>query len=1267
MLKSNNLTFSHLVFFNVIFFLLFLVCLSPAAGQTLQVIIQPQEALDAGAQWQIVGEGLWYNSGEVAEVALGPVEIEFKSLPGWTRPVNQTINIAVNQPYVTTGIYQPLTGSLQVFIQPQEAVDAGAQWQIVGEGLWRSSGEVVEVALGPVEIKFKALPGWTKPPNQTISIITNQLYTATGIYQLLTGSLQVFIQPQEAVDAGAQWQIVGEALWYDSGEVAEVALGPVEIEFKALPGWTKPSNQTISIAAAQSYTATGMYIRRKGQLTITLHPSNVAGVAKWRIRELSLVNWYTSGHTLQIPYGTWTVEFRNMRGYIRPNSRSIKISSSAPKNIAVTYDRLLLGRIRIIANTTIKNGNNFMAIGNVRLAFKRLAGGYTQEIISINSPLSGTLSPPIINGKGAISVCRSAHSLPLFSMGAFYTGSFSMNAETLEIRNLNFRAGVKFMGFAFDIKKFVFSPDPFYISMEVELVLPSSIFGGGGYVHLNRFTLQNGQPPVVIGRARLYDCNVFDWIVIEDTFLDIDTTTNSFWINAGLIKLDDILPPFTGIFRLENGKLAQLKLAVYDADLQFLKTVPLYLQDIGFDLRNPSSKLGQIQTNIRFTVLPNDIALAEQEGNLLIGFNGEIQGTLRSHALLGFKSSTSNIHFIPSRSLQNSFSGNYVWGLLRISGATTVIWKPNFAFSGNGSGTVGFSVPKWARIFVKKLMVGDYLYIANATAAISRSGFDASAKFLNFIPLKVHFDPAKSTKDIGHIESTTLPVEVRTYNGGFAPEGNTYVVKENNPAVIFTGIGELNTPHMVLIQPDGKIFDPSGVLPSEGRNFKYRRDDEEKSSSFLIGKPLAGAWTVSIKNPAEAGKTDVYFVKANSEPRIILGNAEKIAENYYRVYLKAYDPDNKAKVTLFWDSDNKDFNGISVASAVEQDGPLTVDWEPTDTLWNSGYLYVEIDDGRNPPVRTYFNENIILERSSIPSPLFRSRKVVDDALVINVKLENPAQLTALKVYYSRDLETEVLTSYAIAPVDSQIKLKEGPIKPGRIYQLGVAALDDLGRETEISSRKKIKYVAQKGNNFPYFKSEPILEAEAGKEYVYAFSAIDWDNDPLTYMLESAPEGVILDNINQTLSWMPTNEDAGDNFIVLTVSDGQGGSDEQVYTLKVSAEGTPIVDAETAFIRYESGPVFQVRVIDHLADIDSAVQDELKVKIVDTDGYEEWELMLYETSANSGVFFRNIDLNDTLMPVPYWLLNRSIHNFEYGLVVNWSPREGKNRKIKTVLD
>jgi hypothetical protein len=1105
-------------------------------------------------------------------------------------------------------------------------------------------------------------------PHLILFLAVSFLLIFTCTSPALGMTLQVFIQPSGAVSAGAQWMIVGEGLWYNSGYEAEVALGTVEIAFKPIFGWIKPSNQTINVTENKKYQRTGTYLQLQGQLKVSIRPTEVAATAKWRISALNPKMWYSSGQTIQIPYGTWLIDFKSIRGYIPP-TKSVTINSSALKSVTATYQKLIIGKIRIIGNQLTKNGNNYTAQGKIRLAFKKTSGGYTDEIISITGTLSGTFSPPIINGNGAFSVNGSAYSLPLFQTSAFFQGSFSLNAQTLEVKNVDFRAGVKFMGFEFDIRRFQFSPDPFYLSLGVELDVSEPIFGAGGYIHLKRLDLQKGQLPVVIGRAQLNDCNIFDWIIIEDTYIDIDTTTKSFTLNAGLISLDDLLPPFSGAFKLENGKLAQLKLAVYDADIAFLKTVPLYLQDLGFDLRNPVSKLGQIQTNIRFTVLPNDIALAECGGNLFIAWTGEFWGTLYSQTLLGFTSSTSYVHFYPGKKVDNSFSGSYAWGLIRMSGATTVAWKPKFSFSGSGSGTIGFTVPKAFRWLVKKQLEGDRLYLAGWIVAVSKNGFDASAKISGFIPVSIHVDPANKMpgEEVVRVETVSPPVEKRIYTGGFSPLANTYFVKENTPAVVFTGVSELKTPHLVLVQPDGKKINPKGDLPPESKNFMYRQDDEDKAASFLIGKPIAGTWTVDLKNSSQAGKTEIYFFKANNDPRINLDRIEKITDKYYKVFLEAYDPDNKAQVTLFWDNDNRDFNGISVGTAVEKDGDMVFDWEPEDHLMNSGYLYAEIDDGQNPPVRAYFEENIKLVKSTLPKPQLRSCKVVSDELVLRVELKNPEEVSNLKIYYSSDLKQKVLTQYAVAQVNSKIILSEGPINPGRKYLLKVAAVDKQGGETEMSNPKKVKYKAKNSNNHPYFTSKPILETEAGKEYIYVFRAADWDKDALTYTLESGPEGMTLDSASRTVRWTPENDDAGDNFVVLEVSDGRGGEDTQAYTLKVLTASTPIVSAETNFIKTDVGSELEVQVIDHLANADSSVQDELEVRIVDQHGSEELRLVLYETSANSGIFKGNFDLSADVTPLPYWLLSKLSYGSEHELTVNWVVREGIIREIRTTLD
>ncbi len=77
-------------------------------------------------------------------------------------------------------------GYLQVTINPSGAVTAGAKWTVAGSGIWRSSGDKAGLSAGIYTVEFNAVSGWTKPANQTVTVTSGQVATATGTYTLPT-------------------------------------------------------------------------------------------------------------------------------------------------------------------------------------------------------------------------------------------------------------------------------------------------------------------------------------------------------------------------------------------------------------------------------------------------------------------------------------------------------------------------------------------------------------------------------------------------------------------------------------------------------------------------------------------------------------------------------------------------------------------------------------------------------------------------------------------------------------------------------------------------------------------------------------------------------------------------------------------------------------------------------------------------------------------------------------------------------------------------
>ena len=85
---------------------------------------------------------------------------------------------------------------------------------------------------------------------------------------LAVGSLIVNIEPQGAIDSGAQWKRLCTTTWYDSGfEESGLSEGRAIVEFKAIPGWLKPDDQVVSITVGGTEVLTGIYVQLSGAAT----------------------------------------------------------------------------------------------------------------------------------------------------------------------------------------------------------------------------------------------------------------------------------------------------------------------------------------------------------------------------------------------------------------------------------------------------------------------------------------------------------------------------------------------------------------------------------------------------------------------------------------------------------------------------------------------------------------------------------------------------------------------------------------------------------------------------------------------------------------------------------------------------------------------------------------------------------------------------------------------------------------------------------------
>jgi parallel beta-helix repeat protein len=106
------------------------------------------------------------------------------------------------------------------------------------------------------------------------------------------------------------------------------------------------------------------------------------------------------------------------------------------------------------------------------------------------------------------------------------------------------------------------------------------------------------------------------------------------------------------------------------------------------------------------------------------------------------------------------------------------------------------------------------------------------------------------------------------------------------------------------------------------------------------------------------------------------------------------------------------------------------------------------------------------------------------------------------------------------------------------------------------------------NYAPQFTSTPVTTATEDAAYSYDISTSDPDvGDTLTITAPTLPSWLILtDNTNgtATLSGIPTNAEVGDHSVVLEVTDADGLSDTQSFTITVNAvNNVPVANDDTA--------------------------------------------------------------------------------------------------------
>jgi hypothetical protein len=137
-------------------------------------------------------------------------------------------------------------------------------------------------------------------------------------------------------------------------------------------------------------------------------------------------------------------------------------------------------------------------------------------------------------------------------------------------------------------------------------------------------------------------------------------------------------------------------------------------------------------------------------------------------------------------------------------------------------------------------------------------------------------------------------------------------------------------------------------------------------------------------------------------------------------------------------------------------------------------------------------------------------------------------------------------------------VKQGP--EDTLDTAGFQTKDTL--EVEVTPRDQLSVGKAVRSESIYVGNSPpkIVSAPAdliGRErYEYRVKAVDADGDPLSFLLEVAPPGMVIDKETGQLVWQIPPEQHGSHRVRIVAEDGQGGKAFQEFDFTLPAPGKP---------------------------------------------------------------------------------------------------------------
>lgn len=334
-----------------------------------------------------------------------------------------------------------------------------------------------------------------------------------------------------------------------------------------------------------------------------------------------------------------------------------------------------------------------------------------------------------------------------------------------------------------------------------------------------------------------------------------------------------------------------------------------------------------------------------------------------------------------------------------------------------------------------------------------------------------------------------------------------------------------------LVDPTGKIIDKNNASC-------YQTNLESMQTNMAVKHPIRGDWKFKTNY---TGNVAVIFMMENQEPSVLATTPASKQSMSNEISLDFNDYADTLNVEVYYDTDNKDFNGTLIDGfSVVNNASLSFSWENEDVPAGEYYIYTRVDDGSNAPVMQYapgsiqvFNENYIETPSN-----FRAQQPNDTSILVSWEKPQAIDIASTIVYY-KDLSTGMTIGEAVSDTNQDILIN---LTNGRGYEMWCKFIDRNGEYSPISNKETIVFTRAGQNNPPFFMLDPEKKYAfvVGTKAEYELVATDGDKQALTYQFVGDTLGLLLNG--NKWSWTPPGDQIGDFTVKVVVTDASGGTD-----------------------------------------------------------------------------------------------------------------------------